>query len=112
MFGKINSNFGKIFESIVMQTLVSNGFIPYYHTYRIDENGKNKRYEIDFIVEIGGKVVAIEVKSGSNFTTTSINKLKDKYPQLKFNKYVISNKAFKREGDKTFLPIYMTFCLE
>lgn len=111
MFGKINSNFGRIFESIVMQTLVSNGFRPYYHTYTLNDGEKDKRYEIDFIVEIGSKVSAIEVKSGSNFTTTSLDKLKEKYMQLKFDKYIISNKAFKRDNDKTWLPIYMTFCL-
>ena len=31
------------------------------------------------MVEIGSKVTAIEVKSGSNFTTTSLDKLKEKY---------------------------------
>lgn len=111
MFGKINSNFGKIFESIVMQTLVSNGLSPYYHTYTLKDGEKEKRYEIDFMVEIGSKVAAIEVKSGSNFTTTSLDRLKEKYSQLKFNKYIISNKEFKRDNDKTWIPIYMAFCL-
>ena len=111
MFGKINSNFGKIFESIVMQTLVTNGLSPYYHTFTIKEGEKEKRYEIDFMVEVGSKVTAIEVKSGSNFTTSSLDKLKEKYVQLKFNKYIISNKAFKRDNDKVWLPIYMAFCL-
>lgn len=111
MFGKINSNFGKIFESIVMQTLVTNGLSPYYHTFTIKDVEKEKRYEIDFIVEIGGNVNAIEVKSGSNFTTSSLDKLKEKYVQLKFKKYIISNKAFRKDSDKVWLPIYMTFCL-
>ena len=94
-----------------MQTLVSNGLSPYYHTYTLKDGEKEKRYEIDFMVEIGSKVAAIEVKSGSNFTTTSLDKLKEKYVQLKFNKYIISNKAFKRDNDKVWLPIYMAFCL-
>ena len=111
MFGKINSNFGKIFESIVMQTLVTNGLCPYYHTFTLKDGEKDKRYEIDFMVEIGSKVAAIEVKSGSNFTTSSLDKLKEKYIQLKFNKYIISNKAFRRDNDRVWLPIYMAFCL-
>ena len=111
MFGKINSNFGKVFESIVMQTLVSNGLTPYYHTYTLKDGEKEKRYEIDFMVEIGSKVAVIEVKSGSNFKTSSLDCLMEKYPQLKFDKYIISNKAFKRDNDKVWLPIYMTFCL-
>ena len=112
MFGKINSNFGKVFESIVMQTLVSNGLNPYYHTYTMKDDDKEKRYEIDFMVEIGNRVAAIEVKSGSNFTTTSLDRLKEKYAQLKFNKYIISNKEFKRDNDKLWLPIYMAFLIK
>ena len=111
VFGKINSNFGTIFESIVSQALVSNGYTPFYHTYTIEEEGKIKRYEIDFMVESAGKVVAIEVKSGSNFTTSSLNNLKIKYPQLKFQKIVISNKTFSIKDNVMYLPIYMTFVL-
>lgn len=111
VFGKINSNFGKIFESIVSQALVSNGYTPFYHTYTIEEEGKIKRYEIDFMVESAGKVVAIEVKSGSNFTTSSLNNLKIKYPQLKFKKIVISNKTFSIKDNVMYLPIYMAFIL-
>lgn len=111
VFGKINSNFGKIFESIVSQALVSNGYTPFYHTYTIEEEGKIKRYEIDFMVESAGKVVAIEVKSGSNFTTSSLNNLKIKYPQLKFKKIVISNKTLSIKDNVMYLPIYMTFVL-
>lgn len=110
MFGKINSNFGKVFESIVMQSLISNGLVPFYHTYTITDEVKTRRYEIDFMVEMDGKVAAIEVKSGSNFKTSSLDRIKDKYPQLKFSRFIVSNKAFKRDNDKIWLPIYMTFC--
>lgn len=111
VFGKINSNFGKIFESIVSQALVSNGYTPFYHTYTIEEEGKIKRYEIDFMIERAGKIVAIEVKSGSNFTTSSLNNLKLKYPQLKFQKIVISNKSLSIKDNVMYLPIYMAFIL-
>lgn len=111
LFGNINSNFGKVFESIVMQALVSNGLNPYYHTYMLEDGENKKRYEIDFMVEIGNKVIAVEVKSGQNFKTSSLDNLKSKYRQLKFTKFVISNKPYKRDGDKTWIPIYMAFCI-
>jgi hypothetical protein len=63
------------------------------------------------MVESAGKVVAIEVKSGSNFTTSSLNNLKIKYPQLKFKKIVISNKTLSIRDNVMYLPIYMTFVL-
>lgn len=111
IFGKINSNFGKIFESIISQTLISNGYTPFYHTYIIKEDEKEKHYEIDFMFERAGKIVAIEVKSGSNFTTSSLNNLKIKYPQLKFERIVISNKALSAKDSVRYLPIYMAFIL-
>lgn len=111
IFGKINSNFGKIFESIISQTLISNGYTPFYHTYIIKEDEKEKHYEIDFMFERAGKIVAIEVKSGSNFTTSSLNNLKIKYPQLKFERIVISNKALSEKDSVRYLPIYMAFIL-
>lgn len=111
IFGKINSNFGKIFESIISQTLISNGYTPFYHTYIIKEAEKEKHYEIDFMFERAGKIVAIEVKSGSNFTTSSLNNLKIKYPQLKFERIVISNKSLSEKDSVRYLPIYMAFVL-
>jgi predicted AAA+ superfamily ATPase len=111
IFGKINSNFGKIFESIISQTLISNGYTPFYHTYILKEAEKEKHYEIDFMFERAGKIVAIEVKSGSNFTTSSLNNLKIKYPQLKFERIVISNKALSEKDSVRYLPIYMAFIL-
>ena len=61
--------------------------------------------------ERAGKIVAIEVKSGSNFTTSSLNNLKIKYPQLKFERIVISNKALSEKDRVRYLPIYMAFIL-
>ena len=111
IFGKINSNFGKIFESIISQALISNGYTPFYHTYIIREDEKEKHYEIDFMFERAGKIVAIEVKSGSNFTTSSLNNLKIKYPQLKFERIVISNKTLSEKDSVRYLPIYMAIIL-
>ena len=111
IFDKGDNNLGSIYESIVCQTLISNGYNLYYHTYILNEDNKEKHYEIDFITEYQGKTLAIEVKSGKNFTTSSLDNLKKKYPQLKFERYVISGKSYKKEGDKTYLPIYMAFCL-
>jgi predicted AAA+ superfamily ATPase len=75
------------------------------------EAEKEKHYEIDFMFERAGKIVAIEVKSGSNFTTSSLNNLKIKYPQLKFERIVISNKALSEKDSVRYLPIYMAFIL-
>ncbi len=101
------ANFGILYESLVAQSLIFSERKPYYHTFEYNK----KRYEIDFVTFIKGKIATIEVKSTKRFTTSSLDALKLKYPQLKFNKVVISPKTLKIDNDITYLPIYMTFLL-
>ena len=101
------ANFGCLYESLVAQSLVCNERKVYYHTFVYND----KRYEIDFVSFIKGKMNAIEVKSTKRFTTSSLSTLKLKYPQLKFNNIVISPKNLSYDNDTTYLPIYMTFLL-
>ncbi len=101
------ANFGILYESLVVQSLVCNNRKAFYHTFEYDK----KRYEIDFVTFIKGKMNAIEVKSTKRFTTSSLSTLKLKYPQLKFSKIVISPKTLSYNNETTYLPIYMTFLL-
>ncbi len=101
------ANFGSLYETFVLQCLVSNGRKVFYHTFEYSD----KKYEIDFLAFIKGKMNAIEVKSTKRFEATSLLSLQDKYPQLKFNKIVISPKPLKYEDGVTYLPIYMAFLL-
>ncbi len=102
-----SANLGALYETLVAQSLVCNERKTFYHTFEYED----KRYEIDFVTFIKGKMNAIEVKSTKRFVASSLSKLKDKYHQMKFNKVVISPKTLSYEGDTTYLPIYMTFLL-
>ena len=53
-------NFGSIFENLVAQELQAHGFELYYF------NSK-KQGELDFVVEINGHALPIEVKSGKDY---------------------------------------------
>ncbi len=101
------ANFGTLYESLVAQSLVCNARKAFYHSFNYDK----KRYEIDFVSFIKGKMSAIEVKSTKRFATPSLSTLKLKYPQLKFNKIVISPRTLSYDGETTYLPIYMSFLL-
>ncbi len=101
------ANFGVLYESLVVESLISNNRKLFYHTFEYND----KRYEIDFVLFIKGKMTVIEVKSTKRFTTSSLSTLKLKYPQLKFNKLVISPKPLSYDDQVTYLPIYMTFLL-
>lgn len=107
--GQKTLNIGSLFESIVVQQLVLNGYPLYYHKYSLidKENQKVKKYELDLVTEVDFKTRIIEIKSSKNYTTSSLDKVKIKYPQLKTNKYVFGIKNIKFESDKTTLPIYL-----
>ena len=62
-------NNGSITENAVAESLRKCGFEPYYYVNNKDKN----RMEIDFVVELFGGPVAIEVKSGKTRSAPSIN---------------------------------------
>ena len=71
--------------------------------------------EIDFLIaknKITSRhnISPIEVKSGKNYTFSSLNKFKAKYKEYLSTGYVLHIEDFKIENDIVFLPIYMT-CL-
>lgn len=111
--GKKVFNMGSIFESISVQQLVMKGYPIYYHKYIwLDkEQNKEKTYELDVVVEIDFKVNVAEIKSAKNYTTSSLDHIKDKYPQLKVNRYIFGIKNMSFESDKSTLPIYLILFL-
>jgi len=109
---KQSLNLGSIFESISAQQLCLKGYNLYYHKYELlGENGKLNSYENDLVIEKDFKVNAIEIKSSSNYTTSSLDNIKKKYKQLKVSRYVFGIKNVKYESDKTTYPIYLLLLL-
>ena len=99
-------NFGSIFENAVAQELHAHGFDLYYF------NSK-KQGELDFVMEKGGQVVPVEVKSGKDYqrhsALTNVMANPDyKIPQA----LVFGNANVSQEGRVLYLPIYMTAFLE
>ena len=60
--GETEINSGAVYENYVAQELVAHGFETVYYY-----NSK-KRGEVDFLVELNGRVLPIEAKSGRNHT--------------------------------------------
>lgn len=103
---EIDINYGSIFENAVAQEMVSKDIPLYYY--------KNNRIgEIDFLAEIDGKVVPIEVKSGKNYRTHSaLNNLLSSNEYDIEHAYILSNYNISVEGKKIYMPIYMTMFFE
>lgn len=115
LFDKLSFNEGMIIENIVAQMLVSGKRKLYFYS-RNDRKDSSEKMEIDFLIaknNITSKhnITPIEVKSGKNYTYSSLNKFKAKYKDYLNTSIIIHQDDLKQENDVLYLPIYMTSLL-
>lgn len=104
--GDKNVNFGSIYENAVAQELIAHGLEPYYY------NNK-KRGELDFVLELGGKVLPIEVKSGKDYEThRALSNIMDCGEYDLPEAIVFYNGNLRVSGKIVYAPIYMAMFLE
>ena len=112
LFDKLEVNKGMIVENIVAQMLTAAGHRLYFYA-NPSRDDVTERMEIDFLIarsRIGSRhnISPIEVKSGKNYTLTSLKKFKDKYAEQTHIPYVLHNGDRKEENGIVYLPLYMT----
>ena len=99
-------NNGAHFENAVVQQLMANGLEPYFCK-------KKNIGELDVLVEMDGKVVPIEVKSGKAYkahkSLDNFMKISDYHIE---KAYVLSVANTEQEGAVVYLPIYMCYLLK
>lgn len=104
--GDKDINFGSVYENAVAQELVAHGIAPYYY------NNK-KRGELDFVIELGGKVLPIEVKSGKDYEThRALSNIMDCEEYGLSEAVVFNNDNLRVAGKIVYAPIYMVMFLE
>lgn len=104
--GDKDINFGSIYENAVAQELIAHGLEPYYY------NNK-KRGEIDFVLELGGKVLPIEVKSGKDYEThRALSNIMDCDEYDLPEAIVFYNGNLQQKGNILYAPIYMVMFLK
>ncbi len=114
LLDKLSINEGMIFENAVAQCLVANGYRLFFHT---EYNAEKKRndIEIDFLISNGSKIkqklFPIEVKSGTKYTTKSLDRFIEKYHGRIGQAYIIHTKNLCKKGEVLCIPSYMTMCL-
>jgi predicted AAA+ superfamily ATPase len=92
-----------LIENYVAQTLVANGHSIYYW----ESKGEA---EIDFVIEIQGKVIPIETKSTIHTKSKSLNQFIKKYdPAYSIR---ISSKNFGYENNIKSVPLYAVWCIK
>ena len=115
LFNKLTFNEGMIMENIVAQMLTATGKKLYFY-FNYDKQNSLNNMEIDFLIaknKITSRhnISPIEVKSGKNYTFSSLNKFKNKYKEYISTGYVLHIEDLKVDNDIVFLPIYMTSLL-
>lgn len=104
--GDKDINFGSIYENAVAQELIAHNMEPYYY------NNK-KRGELDFVVESGGKVLPLEVKSGKDYDQhRALSNIMDCSDYNIERAIVFNNDNMHVAGKIVYAPIYMIMFLE
>lgn len=106
IMGDKDINFGAIYENAIAQELVAHGLTPYYY------NSK-KRGELDFVIEMGGKVFPMEVKSGKDYEYhRALSNIMDCDEYDLPEAFVFNNGNLHVDGRIVYAPIYMSMFLE
>lgn len=106
---KLSVDEGFLFENVVAQELKAKNYTLKYNSFY--KNRSNKKYSIDFLLEVDNKIVPIEVKSSNYKTHASIDEFSKKYPQYISKKIIIYQKNYREDDGYIYLPVYMTMCL-
>lgn len=112
MFDKLEINQGMLVENIVAQMLRASGNSLFFYS-KNDRSNASNRMEIDFLIQketvtSRHNISPIEVKSGTNYTLSSLRKCIDKFSSYLSTPYVLHSKDLEITEGIVFLPIYMT----
>ena len=112
MDGKLSINQGMIYENAIAQMITAKGKALYFYT-RYNENKHRNDIEIDFMLSNESKtkfkIIPIEVKSGKNYSATSLNSFENIYKQRISESFIIHPKALSISDGITKIPPYMFF---
>ena len=90
---------GALTEQYVCQQLISErGLAPYYWS------AENSTGELDFLVQDGSRVAAIEVKDEENLRARSLRAFKDKHPDITALRFSMS--GFREQDWMRNIPLY------
>ena len=111
LFDKLEINEGMLVENIVAQMLKASGNDLYFY-FNTDRQDASSRMQIDFLIQkrvitSRHNISPIEVKSGSNYALSSINKCIRKFGPYLSTPYVLHTKDIENKDGIVFLPLYM-----
>ena len=108
-------DWGMLVENIVAQMLKATGNELFFYSNYDKEEAEN-RMQVVFLIQkevvtSRHNISPIEVKSGTNYTLTSINKCIKKFGQYLNTPYVLHTKDVEVKDGLVYLPLYITMLL-
>lgn len=117
LFDKLSLNEGMLVENAVAQQLQASGRRLFFFS-RYEKGHAARTMEIDFLIvreydnaAMKPRISPVEVKSTKRYTTSSLDKFRSVYGKRLGKDYVLHPRQLSVEGDRVFLPLYMSFCL-
>ena len=115
VFDKLEVNLGMLLENIVAQILVSTGNKLFFYA-NASKTDKDSRMELDFLIQKKNvtsrhNIIPIEVKSGKNYTFSSIRKAQKKFGDYLDYPIIVHTSDFMIRDDVICLPVYMLYLL-
>ncbi|MBQ9207666.1 MAG: ATP-binding protein [Treponema sp.] len=111
---KLGLNEGMFYENVIAQMLTANGYKLFFYTHYSEEKHRND-IETDFLIsnnsKLKFKVFPIEVKSGRNYTTTSLERFGEKFKERIGSSYIIHPRNLTEKNGVLCIPPYMAMCL-
>lgn len=99
-------NNGALFENAVAQELLTKGHKEYYY------NSK-KQGELDFVIELNGKVTPLEVKLGKDYKRHSaLNNVLGSDNYNIEQAFILSDGNIEIDGKRIYMPIYMIMFMD
>ena len=111
---KLGLNEGMFYENMIAQMLTANGHRLFFYTHYNEEKHRND-IETDFLIsnnsKLKFKMFPIEVKSGKNYTTKSLERFSLKFKFRIGTSYIIHPRNLTSKDGFLCIPPYMVMCL-
>jgi len=107
---KLRVNEGMLMENIASQMLRSGGHKLFFYS-RADSLNRVNTMEIDFLIDINGKICPVEVKSSAYKEHSSLDKFRNKFGSALGEAYILYTKDVMVKNAVIHLPLYMTMFL-
>jgi len=107
---KLKINEGMLMENVAAQMLRSCGHRLFFYS-RADSSNRANTMEIDFLIDINGKICPVEVKSSAYKSHSSLDKFRHKFKRTIGDAYILYTKDVMIKDSVIHLPLYMASLL-